>query len=220
MNNRVIWISGICFSLFFTAMFIFSFRTTILMEAGRFMAPQGDYNADAAIVEGNEFIDGNAMMSGMNLLLSGKVKRIIIVLHQLPPSQRPFTLKEDYPDRVKKEMIALGLKESNFRIVVTPFHHPITLTEAREVLEIIPKMGTDIKSAILLAQGFHTRRSYLIYQYLCVPHQIKIFPSACFNSYQLDNWWSQESGIRDFAMEYLKLVYYFAVGYIPLKFSY
>ena len=50
--------------------------------------------------------------------------------------------------------------------------------------------------------------------------EIKIFPSACFNSYQLDHWWSQEDGLRDFAQELLKLAYYIAEGYIPFKLSY
>ena len=182
------------------------------------MAPQGDYIADVAIIEGTEFIDRGVVMKGINLLSSGKVKRLIVVLFRIAPSHRPFALNEDYQNLVKKEMKALGLKEKDFRIIVTRIHHPITLTAARGVLETIAK--EDIKSAILLSQGFHTRRSYLIYQYVFMPSKIKIFPSACFNSYQLDHWWSQENGPRAFAGEFLKLTYYLAKGYIPFKLSY
>ena len=32
------------------------------MHAGQFMAPQGDYIADVAILEGNDFIDRNLVM--------------------------------------------------------------------------------------------------------------------------------------------------------------
>ena len=182
------------------------------------MAPEGNYTADVAILEGTEFIDRNVIMSGMNLLSSGKVKRLIVVLFLIAPSHRPFALNEDYTDLVKKEMEALGLKERDFRIIVTHIHPPLTLTSARGVMEIISK--EDVKSAILLSPGFHTRRSYLVYQHVCIPFQIKIFPSACFNSYQLDHWWSQERGLRDFTVEVLKLAYYLAGGYIPFKFSY
>jgi len=188
------------------------------MQAGQFMAPQGNYIADVAILEGTEFIDRDIVMSGMNLLSSGKVKRIIVVLHRIAPYDRPFAFNEDYPNLVKKEMKDLGLKERDFRIIITRIHHPITLTAARGALETISK--EDVKSAILLSPGFHARRSYLVYQYVCNPFQIKIFPSACFNSYQLDHWWSQELGLRDFTGELLKLAYYLAGGYIPFKLSY
>ncbi|MCK7506648.1 MAG: hypothetical protein MZV70_23000 [Desulfobacterales bacterium] len=40
------------------------------------MAPAGDYQADVAILEGAEFIRTGAITSGMDLLSSGKVKRI------------------------------------------------------------------------------------------------------------------------------------------------
>ncbi len=219
MKNRVKWIwGGICLSLFLMSIIIFSFRVTILMRAGRFMAPEGNYSADVAILEGTEFINRGIVMSGMNLLSSGKVKRIIVVLHRITPSDRPFAFNVDYPHLVKKEMEALGLKERDFRIIVTHIHDPITLTAARGALEAISK--EDVKSAILLSPGFHTRRSYLIYQHLCIPLQIKIFPYACFNSYQLDHWWSQEAGLRDFGQQLGQLAYYLARGYIPFKLSY
>jgi uncharacterized SAM-binding protein YcdF (DUF218 family) len=218
-NRKSKWIlGGICIFLVTVTILAFIFRGTILSEAGNFMAPGGDYKADVAILEGNEFIHRGIVMSGMNLLSSGKVKRLIVVLYLIAPSHRPFALNEDYPSLVKKEMEALGLRERDFRIIVTHIHSPITLTAARGAVETISKEG--IKSAILLSQGFHTRRSYLIYQHVCIPFQIKIFPSACFSSYQLDHWWSQENGLRDFAAEFLKLVYYLAGGYIPFKFSY
>lgn len=219
MKSKGKWIwAGICLSLFLIILLIFSFRVPILMRAGRFMAPHGNDTADVAILEGSEFIDRCIIRNGMNLLSSGKVKRLIVVLHLIAPSDRPFAVNENYPNLVKKEIEALGLKERDFRIVVANIHHPITLTEAREVVEAISK--EDVKSAVLVAPGFHARRSYLVYQHVCSPFQIKIFPSASFNSYPLDHWWSQEDELREFTTELLKLVYYLAGGYIPFKLSY
>jgi hypothetical protein len=186
------------------------------------MAPQGNYFADVAILEGCKFLDKDidiVTISGINLLSSGKVKRLIIVLHSIFPSDRFIANDKDYPGLVKKEMENLGLKEKDFRIIVTPAPHPTTLIAAKVVLEAISK--EDIKSAILLSHGFHTRRSYLVYQYVGLPFQIKIFPSACLESFQpLDHWWSHEQGRRYFAEEFLKLGYYLARGFIPLKLSY
>ncbi|MGO8989164.1 MAG: hypothetical protein ACLQHW_09865 [bacterium] len=220
MKHKAKWIwGGICLSLFLVMILIFSFRVAILMRAGRFMAPGGNDIADVAILEGSGFIDRGIVMNGMNLLSSGKVKRLIVVLHRIAPSHRPFALNEDYPGLVKKELKALGLRERDFKIIVANIRGLITLIEAREVAEILSK-EENVKSAVLLSPGFHTRRSYLIYRHVCGPFQIKIFPSACFNSYQLDHWWSQENGLRDFTAELVKLAYYLAGGYIPLKLSY
>jgi hypothetical protein len=223
MKNKTKWIwGGICASLLLIVILILLFRTTILMRAGQFMAPQGNYFADVAILEGCTFIGKDidiVVISGINLLSSGKVKRLILVLNNIVPSDRFIANDKDYPGLVKKEMENLGLKEKDFRIIVTPGHHPTTLTAAKVVSEAISK--EDIKSAILLSHGFHTRRSYLVYQYVSLPFQIEIFPSACLETFQpLDRWWSHEQGRRYFAEEFIKLSYYLARGFIPLKLSY
>ena len=182
------------------------------------MAPAGDYQADIAILEGAEFIRTGAIMSGMDLLSSGKVKRIVIVIQNIAPAHRPYGINGNYPDIVKQELKKLGLKETDFKVIVVPIRHPVTLKEAEVVLKALSK--ENIKSAILLSPGFHTRRSYLAYQYVGIPLEIKIFPSASFTEYQLNNWWVQEPGVRDFTVELFKFGYYLAGGYIPFKFSY
>ena len=218
-NRKSKWIwGGICLFVFIITIFVFIFRETILLKAGSFMAPAGDYKADVAILEGAEFIRTGIITSGMDLLSSGKVKRIVIVLQNIAPAGRPYGINGNYPDTVLQKLKNLGLKEMEFKVIVVSTRHPVTLKEAEVVLEALSK--ENIKSAILLSPGFHTRRSYLAYQYVGIPLQIKIFPSACFTEYQLNNWWVQESGVRDFTIELLKLGYYLAGGYIPFKFSY
>ena len=182
------------------------------------MAPTGDYKADVAILEGTEFIRTGTITSGMDLLSSGKVNRIIIVLQNIAPAHRPFGINGNYPEIVKQRLKYLGLKEAQFQIIISPIRYPVTLKEAEVALETLSK--ENIKSAILLSPGFHTRRSYLAYQYVGIPLQIKIYPYACFTGYQLNNWWVQEPGVRDFTAELFKLGYYLTGGYIPFKFSY
>jgi hypothetical protein len=182
------------------------------------MAPVGHYNAEVAILEGAEFIRTNIIQCGINLLSSGKIKRMVIVLQNIAPAHRPYGINGNYPDTVKQNLKDLGLKETDFKIIVVPIRHPVTLKEAEVVLNVLSK--ENIKSAILLATGFHTRRSYLAYQHAGTPLKIKIFPSACFAQYQLNDWWVEETGVRDFIIEFIKLSYYLAGGYIPFKLSY
>jgi len=218
-NRKSKWIwGGICLSVFIIIIFVYIFRETILLKAGSFMAPAGDYKADVAILEGAEFVSTGVITSGMDLLSSGKVKRLVIVLQNIAPAHRPYGINGNYPDIVLQKLKNIGLKETKFKVIVVPIRNPVTLKEAEVVLKALSR--ENIKSVILLSPGFHTRRSYLAYQHVGVPLQIKIFPSACFTNYQLNNWWVQEPGVRDFTVELLKLGYYLARGYIPFKFSY
>jgi hypothetical protein len=219
MKNGLKWIlGGICLCLCIITISVFIFHEPILSEAGRFMAPTGDYKADVAILEGTEIIGTGAVMRGIDLLLSGKVKCIIIVLHNIAPAHSPYGINGNYVDVMRQKFKDLGLEEMQFQIIVTPVRHPITLREAEVALETLS--NENVQSAILLSPGFHTRRSYLVYQHVGIRLQIKIFPSACFIDYQLNAWWVQESAVRDFIEELLKLGYYLAGGYIPFKFSY
>lgn len=218
-NRKSKWIcGGICLFIFIITIFTLIFRETILLKAGNFMAPAGDYKADVAILEGTEFISAGFITTGMELFSSGKVKRLVIVLQSIAPADRPYGINGNYPDIVKQKLKNLGMKETEFKVIVVPIRHPVTLKEAEVVLKALSK--ENVKSTILLSSGFHTRRSYLAYQYVGIPLQIKIFPYACFTEYQLNNWWVQEPGVRDFTVELLKLGYYLAGGYIPFKLSY
>jgi uncharacterized SAM-binding protein YcdF (DUF218 family) len=216
-KSKWIW-GGICLFILIISSFVFIFRETILFKAGSFMAPAGDYIADVAILEGAEFISTGFITSGMDLLSSGKVRRIVVVLQNIAPTHRPYGINGNYPDIVEQKLKNLGLKKTEFKVIVVPIRHPVTLKEAEVVLKALSR--DNIRSAILLSPGFHTRRSYLAYQHVGIPLHIKIFPSASFTNYQFNNWWVQEPAVRDFTAESLKLFYYLAGGYIPFKFSY
>jgi len=216
-KSKWIWI-GIFLSIFLIIILAFLFHAAILSHAGKFMAPEGNYEADVAILVGSEYVSTGMVVQGLNLLSSGKVKRLVIVLHRIARLHRPYGLNTDYANLVRKGLQDYGLKETDFKIIEAPIRNPVTLTVARVALDALSRES--VKSAILLSPGFHTRRSFLAYQFAGIPHQIKIFPSACFTEYDLDQWWESYPGIRDFGTEALKLAYYLVGGYIPLKFSY
>jgi len=218
-NGKLKWIlAGICLLVLLTSIIVYIFRDAILFKAGCFMAPVGDYHADVAIIEGSDFISTGIVMSGVNLLLSGKVKRLVFVLQNIAPTDRPYGINGNYKDLIRQKLQNHGLKEMEFNVITVPVRHPITLNEAKVVLQGLSK--ENIKSAVLLSTGFHTRRSYLAYQHEGLPLQIKIFPYAYFPTYNLSNWRVNSSGVRDFEIEVLKLFYYMISGYIPFKLSY
>lgn len=182
------------------------------------MAPVGDYQADVAIIEGTNFVSSGIVTSGVNLLLSGKVKRLVIVLQNIAPTDRPYGISGNYTELVRQKLENQGLKEMEFKVVIVPVRDPITLNEAKVVLQGL--FRENVTSAILLSTSFHTRRSYLVYQKEGLPLRIKIFPHAYFPTYNLSDWRVKSSGVRDFEDEVAKLLYYMIRGYIPFKLTY
>ncbi|HAR96693.1 MAG TPA: hypothetical protein DCR97_12145 [Deltaproteobacteria bacterium] len=73
-----------------------------------------------------------------------------------------FGISRHYEQILEDELQELGLKKGQYVLVSVPVSHPITLTEARAVLDVLSRES--IKSAVLLSKGFHTRRSYLLYR--------------------------------------------------------
>lgn len=194
------------------------FRDTLWDKAGKFMAPQGDYTADVVILEGADYIRTGFIQTGMDLLATGKVTKIIVVIHRIAPAHRPFGIHGDYPDVVRQKLKNTGLKEEQFKVIVAPIRRPVTLKEAQFVLK---ELAADkISSAILVAPSFHTRRSYMAYSHAGEALQIKIYPLASFTEHHPDKWWTDQGAWRDFGTESLKLIYYLASGHLPFKFSY
>jgi hypothetical protein len=215
MKNRIprkIVFFGILFGLA-SVVLVFSYQS-ILMGAGRYLAPQGIGKADVAILEGAELIKEKPVKMGMGLLSSGKVSRIVVVVQQNSTNGKIFALP-NYTLLLTKNLEGLGLKKDVFQVIEVPTNHPVTLTEAKIVLSALSKSG--VSSAILVAEGFHTRRSYWTYKKVGKPLGLEIIPHPYFINYQNENWWQKARGVLHFLDESLKFFYYILRGYIPIK---
>lgn len=91
---------------------------------------------------------------------------------------------------------------------------PITLTEARFVVGILAKEG--FRQALLLSEGFHSRRSWAVYSQEGKRFNISVMSHPIFIRYRKENWWRQKEGMRDFLQELTKLVYYLGCRYINI----
>jgi hypothetical protein len=98
---------------------------------------------------------------------------------------------------------------------VVPREHPITFHEARLVLSRLS--NEKIQSAILVAENFHTRRSYWAYKKIGKNLGIDIIPSPYFGRFKSDSWWQEADGFRSFFGESVKFLYYVFRGHIPIK---
>ena len=184
------------------------------MAAGDFLAPTGVGNADVVILEGTKVIREKGVKAGMSLLASQRAQSLVIVYHDAE-NERIFAWPTNYNSFLSQKLEELGLKKERLRVIEVPDIHPITFTEAQIVLSHLSGQG--VKSAILLSEGFHTRRSFWTYKQVGLPMGIKIIPYPYFIKYHNDDWWQKVDGAYAFMNEFLKFIYYLLCGYIPVK---
>lgn len=197
-----------------TIVIVFLSYKTILTAAGKFLAPEGIGNADVVILEGTELIRETSVQIGMNLLSYRKARSLIIV-YQDSKNERIFDRPSNYSLLLTQKLEECGLKRDQIKVIEVPSDHPITLREAQTVLSHLSQQG--MKSAILLAEGFHTRRSFWTYKQVGLPLGIKIIPYPYYISYHKEDWWRTSKGVYEFIDELLKFFYYLLCGYIPVK---
>jgi len=200
----------------FLVLLIFMAGTTILDAAGRFLAPRHMHAAkpDAVIVEGEELLQEGAVTDALGLMSGQGIERLILVTHKYTPARMGFGISRRYGRLVAQELERAGLRKEQYIVVSVPVAHPITLTEARAVLDILSRES--VRSAILVARGFHTRRSYLLYRDIGRSRGIAIIPWSSSVSYPLTKWWCHSDAVCDFITQWAKLSYYLLHGYIPV----
>jgi hypothetical protein len=191
------------------------FHRSILTAAGRFLAPTSKESTDVLILEGTQTAKRSALKAGIALLSNGRVNRMVVVLHSPLKEGQVFTLPKEYPQFVIDELVRLGLKKEQVEIISAPIPgHPITLSEARFVVAKLSQ--NKVRSAILVGEGFHTRRSFAVYKQEGDKLGLHIVPYSYFTEYKSDSWWHDTQGISDFLGESLKLSYYLLGGYISI----
>jgi uncharacterized SAM-binding protein YcdF (DUF218 family) len=171
---------------------IFLFYETILTEAGRFLAPEGRGDADVVIVEGTELAKQKAVEMGIRMLASGRAKRLVVVDYGSAIEQASDR-GENRVLSLARTLEGLGLKADRIQLIEVPMNHPATLGEAQFVVSVLSK--SKVRSAILLADGFHTRRSYWAYKEVGSSLGMEIIPCPYFVSYRNENWWRKNDGV-------------------------
>jgi hypothetical protein len=192
------------------------FHAQVLNGLGAFLAPAEEREGDAVVLEGTQVLINQGVKQGIGLLKEGRIKRMYLVIHLLPREQQLFAIQGEYAGILGRELERLGAKRGQYRVIVAPIDdHPITLAEARHAVPYLFRDG--VRKAILLAEGFHTRRSLWTYQRLGNSLGIRFVPVPYFPSYSRENWWKHIEGIKDFSAESAKLGYYLVRGYLPIS---
>jgi hypothetical protein len=201
------------FSLLIPLLLLAAFSGPILSGLGGFLAPRGAGSAEAVLVEGFQTAQDGMMAAALSLVREGRAGQLILILHHYPEKERLFAIQEHYPERLGEELERRGLGKTQYQVWLVPYNdHPITLQEAQTVVPLLARAG--IRRAFLLCEGFHTRRSFLVYQNQGAPLGVRFIPYPYFPSYDQHSWWKHTEGIKEFVAQSLKLGYYWGKGYI------
>ena len=167
-------------------------------------------------MEGTQVVKKGALNEGMRLLREKRAKNMVVVLHQLSEENQVFALEDKYAQLIINEMETMGLEKEKVKVISAPIDgHPITLAEARFVVAVLSNGG--IRRAILLSEGFHTRRSCGVYNQEGARVGLRVLPYPYFVEYKSDSWWKEPQGVGDFVTESFKLAYYIINGYISIN---
>jgi hypothetical protein len=197
-------------------LFCLSLYKPVLKEAGRFLSPTSNERAEVVILEGTQVVKKGALNAGLRLLSDGKAKAMVVVLHHPSKENQVFALQEKYTQLIINELEHLGLEKEKVQVISAPIDgHPITLMEARFVVAKLSQNGA--RSAILLSEGFHTRRSFGVYSQEGTRVGLHIVPYPYFIEYESNSWWHEPQGVSEFVNESLKLAYYLLHGYVSIK---
>jgi uncharacterized SAM-binding protein YcdF (DUF218 family) len=167
------------------------------------------------ILEGTQVVKNGVLKAGMRLLSDGKAKSMVVVLHHPQKEKQVFALEGRYTQLIMNELEDLGLEKEKVQVISTPIDgHPITLTEARFVVARLSQNG--VRSAILLSEGFHARRSFGAYSQEGARVGLRVVPYSYFIEYDRNYWWQGAEGVSDFVTESFKLAYYLINGYVSI----
>jgi uncharacterized SAM-binding protein YcdF (DUF218 family) len=168
------------------------------------------------ILEGAQVVNKGALNAGMRLVYEGNAKTMVVVLHHPSKEKQVFALGDRYSRLIMNELQNLGMKKEKVQVISVPIDgHPITLAEARFVVAKLSQNGT--RSAILLSEGFHTRRSFAVYSQEGTRVGLRIVPYSHFIEYDSNSWWHNVEGVSDFVTESFKLAYYLINGYVSIR---
>jgi hypothetical protein len=164
--------------------------------------------SDAIILEGSADIDDAIIREGIKCYKESNAKKIIFAMHWI----------NDYPENysnINAKMQQYGIAKERLVVINTITPHPITQNEAKAVLKVLNATG--IKKALLITDGFHESRSYLIYHEMGKKTGIIITPKVVNIYYKYNNWWKTKMGIHEMADEIIKTSYYLLSGHLPLS---
>lgn len=188
-------------------------RRPILVQVGQYleMSTITPLPCDMIVVKGGNTIRKAKISEAIRLLQQGFGQRILLVLHSTGPEYDTFGLT-NYSTLICTALDSLGIEPDHYELIQPKLTPPFTLNEAKAVAAYLD--GKDVRSVLLLVDGFQMRRTFMVYRNAMQGIGIKVHPYTLRSNCNAENWWQFADGFRNVVGEYLKLMYYYIRGYL------
>jgi hypothetical protein len=136
-----------------------------------------------------------------NLRRAGKGERIIVPVQTDKDS--------DEPNSVSLRIAEVMCQEARIADVeFLPVRHtePITLGVARQLSAKLK--AENVSSVTVVTSGFRSRRTWLVYDSLLSPLNVRVSVAPVFGSARPENWTRTWHGIQNVVLQWVKLQYY------------
>jgi len=193
----IISLSVIFFSLIICLQFLHPFLAINKPIGGEIMVVEGwlpDYALEKAIAD---FQDGyyKSLITTGGPLLKGS----------------HLTKYKTYAELTASTLINIGFDVNKLVVIPTPeVHRDRTYASAIEVKKWLNNSGMKIEALDIYSLGSHSRRSWLLFQYVFTPDIEVGIVSLNDRSYDSKRWWKTSSGVR--------MVFNETIAYIYAKF--
>ena len=133
------------------------------------------------------------MNAGLNVYRSGQVSKILLILNNQKGKTDLFGIR-NFDRTILATLDSLGIPEKDLYLLPLHIKPPYTINTARGVAEFMKSKG--FKSAVIINDNFHIRRSYLAYRAVFEYHNLDVYPGTFKIYIDSHNWWKSAPGIQ------------------------
>jgi hypothetical protein len=172
-----------------------------LRALGRSLVYQGTTQVSEAIVIENFDPDYLLFERSTQLLREGQAKRVFVPVEADQSGEKPGAVE----DGVVQVMARVAWLPQ-YEIIPIKEIEPISLNAALQVRDYLKKKN--IGSIIVVASGFRSRRSFLLWNAVMHPAGITVSICPVFGLKTPENWYTTWHGRQEVILETVKLLYY------------
>jgi hypothetical protein len=121
----------------------------------------------------------------------------------------PVEIGSEIPNVVSKEIagVMAGIAHlPNMQVISMQESEPISLNAARQIRDFLHR--EHVRSIIVVAPGFRSRRSFLVYTTVLASAGITVGCAPVFGLTNVRNWTATWHGIQNVGLQFAKLLYY------------
>jgi len=192
-------------------MLLYFARKPILVSIAEYLhVPRQSESADIVVIEGGYFLSDFHVKAGLQAFQEGSVSNILITINNQQGEIDIFGLN-DFESILYRALDSLGIETESVHLLYLDIKPPFTINTAIKVALYCENHG--FKSALLVNDNFHMRRSIMAYRAVFQIFNLRVYPYTYEIYINSSNWWKASTGVRRVFGEYVKIFYYWYRGY-------